>query len=365
MLHEFIQTHRQELIARTRRKVLERPAPGPTEEELAHGVPLFLDQLVTILRLECRSSSEDEQPSVSSAGEAASVRQQENATEHGADWLAKGFTIAQVVHDYGDICQAVTELAVERQEQITSPEFRTLNRCLDEAIASAVSEYGRLRANRVTEDRGFFAHELRNKLNAAFLSFRSIQSGRVGVRGSTMSVLHRSLLGMRALVDRSLSEVRLNSGLQHQERLRVAELVEEVEIAAQLDAGERGMRLDVEPVPYGLFVHADRQLLASALSNLLQNAFKFSREAGRVWLRTRASGERVMIEIEDQCGGLPAGKADALFQPFEQAAADRSGLGLGLAISRQAIEANGGALSVTDVPGKGCIFKIDLPMVQL
>ena len=67
------------------------------------------------------------------------------AAKHGGDLLHRGFTIAQVVRDYGGICQAITAIAVETQAQITPGEFQTLNLCLDDAIAGAVTEYGRLR----------------------------------------------------------------------------------------------------------------------------------------------------------------------------------------------------------------------------
>ena len=75
-----------------------------------------------------------------------------------------------------------------------------------------------------------------------------------------------------------------------------------------------------------------------AVTNLLQNAFKFTRAPGHVWLRTRATADRVFIDIEDECGGLPPGQAAELFRPFEQRSTDRSGLGLGLSISRKAVE---------------------------
>ena len=57
-----------------------------------------------------------------------------------------GFNISQVVHDYGDICQAITEVAVEQNVPITTEEFHTLNRCLDTAIAEAVTEHARITA---------------------------------------------------------------------------------------------------------------------------------------------------------------------------------------------------------------------------
>jgi len=68
----------------------------------------------------------------------------------------------------------------------------------------------------------------------------------------------------------------------------------------------------------------------------------------------------VTIEVADRCGGLPAGAEDRMFLPFEQVGADRSGMGLGLAISRRCVEASGGTLRVRNEPGSGCVFVIDL-----
>jgi signal transduction histidine kinase len=68
-----------------------------------------------------------------------------------------------------------------------------------------------------------------------------------------------------------------------------------------------------------------------------------------------------LIEVEDECGGLPPGGAEALFRPFEQRGADRAGLGLGLAISRQAIARHGGTITVRDMPGRGCVFVVEIP----
>jgi len=94
--------------------------------------------------------------------------------------------------------------------------------------------------------------------------------------------------------------------------------------------------------------------------NLLHNAFKFTHLAGRVVLRTRTEPRRILIEVEDECGGLP--EADDVFRPFgDRRGADRSGLGLGLSISRRAVAANGGEIRALSMPGKGCIFTIDLP----
>lgn len=354
LLHDFIARYRQELIDRTRAKVALRAAPRPTDDELANGVPLFLTQLGEILRQEAAQFP----PNGGAMGR--------SATQHGSDLLKQGFSIAQVVHDYGDVCQAVTELAMDLQVPITNEDFHTLNRCLDNAIASAVTEYARQRDVEATGSdvrrQGFFAHELRNHLNTATLAFQAVKSGRVGVTGSTIEVLERSLRSLRELVDRSVSEVRLASGTHHRERLRVADFIEEMEIDASIDATNRGLQFSAERVDTALFVNVDRHLFASAISNLLQNAFKFTRPSSHVWLRTASTGDHVFIEVEDQCGGLLPGVAEGIFRPFEQRGADRAGLGLGLAISRQAIEADGGKISLRDIPGTGCVFIVEMPL---
>ena len=128
MLHEFIATNREEIITRCRAKVATRSFPPPTDAEVDHGV-LFLDQLTAVLRLGSHSNPE--------IGESAG--------HHGHDLLTKGFTVSQVVHDYGDVCQAITELAMETHAPISTSDFHTLNRCLDDAIAAAVTQFGRER----------------------------------------------------------------------------------------------------------------------------------------------------------------------------------------------------------------------------
>jgi signal transduction histidine kinase len=114
-----------------------------------------------------------------------------------------------------------------------------------------------------------------------------------------------------------------------------------------------------------LAVEADRDLLFSAVGNLLQNAFKFTRHGTKVSLTAHASGDRNRIEVQDHCGGLPPGNTADLFLPFKQSGADKSGVGLGLSICRRSVEANNGILSVRDLPGSGCVFAIDLPRRSL
>jgi signal transduction histidine kinase len=355
MLHEFITLNRDEIVLRCRAKVATRSVPPPTEAEINHGVPLFLDQLVATLR----GGQDRLNPEIS-----------RSAVLHGHDLLRQGFTVSQVVHDYGDICQSVTELALEQDAPISTDDFRTLNRCLDDAIAGAVTEFGRGRNQstldgadaRGTERLGFLAHELRNLLNTSILAFDVLKTGDVGVGGSTGQVLRRNLVGARDLIGRSLAEVRLTHGIQHPQRFAVAGFIEEVAQAAGLEANERDLTFTVMPVEDGVAIEADRQVLASVIENLLQNAFKFTRPRTVVTLRVAARADRVLIEIEDECGGLP-GETASLFRPFDQRGVDRSGLGLGLAYSRWAVEANRGRIYARTIPGKGCVFTVDLPRV--
>jgi hypothetical protein len=183
MLYEFLMQNELELVARYRVKVATRPAPRVSEMELEHGIPIFLRQLIDALRTG--------QPSTPTPMVAT-------ADKHGTELLRKGFTVAQVIHDYGDLCQAVTELAAETNAQITADEFHTFNRCLDDAIAGAVTAYARL-----------LAHELRNLLGSATLSFDVIKNTTVALDASTSALHDRALRGLGHLIDRSLTEAEL------------------------------------------------------------------------------------------------------------------------------------------------------------
>ena len=209
---------------------------------------------------------------------------------------------------------------------------------------------------------GFLAHELRNLVNTAIVSFEVLRTGNVGVAGSTGSVLHRSLLGLRGLIGQSLAEVRLTHGLDHREPIQVSKLIDEVVDAAALHADTIGIQLTVLPVDPDLVIDGDRQVLAAVIGNLVQNAFKFTQPHTAVIVRVCATAERLLVEIEDECGGLlPGVDPEDLFHPFERHSPDRSGLGL--AFSRWGTESNGGRLYARSVPGRGCVFTVDLPRV--
>ena len=353
LLHEFLTDNTTEIIARSRAKVASRTGPTPSEAEMKNGVPLFLKQIINRLRLETQDT--------------AAI--QDSAAHHGGELLDMGFTISQVVHGYGDVCQAITQLAEEVDAPISVEDFQLFNKCQDDATAQAVTEYERQRDQSVAyqgmERRAVLAHEMGNRVAAALISFNLLQKGTVGIGGSTSSVLGRSLRALQLLVNNSLAEARLDAGHGLKERISVSELIAEVQSEASMVADAGGFKFVVPAVEAGIHVEADPQILAASISNLLQNAFKFSRPGARVSLRTIATPDRVLFEVEDECGGLPAGQLEELFLPFEQRHANRSGLGLGLSISAKGVEAAGGRIGGRDIPAKGCVFWIDLPRLPI
>jgi signal transduction histidine kinase len=353
MFSDFLIQSREHIVEAARRRVASRQYPVASPAELRSGVPIFLDQLCEILRLEAA-----EAPSSDAAIGATATRQ-------GAELLARGFTLSEVVHDYGDICQAVMEVASAQNVVVSTEEFGILNRSLDTAIAEAVTEHARLsaasRQGEEVERLGHAAHEIRDRLNTAVFAFDALRKGHVGINGSTAEVLGRSLAALRDFVDTMLADVRVDAKVQRRVSVPIAAFLNDVAVVAGLQADYRRVQFELVHVDNSLVVAADPQLLGSALMNLLNNAFKYTPAGGTVVLRAYARRNGVVMQVQDACGGIPDVTGDP-FRPFgERRGVDRSGLGLGLSIARKAIRAQGGEILIQNMPGHGCIFSIELP----
>jgi signal transduction histidine kinase len=373
LLHEYLNSKRTAVIERCRSKAAQRTVSKSTDAPLVYGIPLLLDQIIKTLQLEQTSEPLQSREISGPSGGGSSSNSEIGVTArlHAHELLLHGYTVERVVHDYGDLCQSITDLAYEEQIPIQVDEFRTLNRCLDNAIAYSVTEYEFEREQLVNdrgvaalhEQLGIFAHELRNLLTTATQALAAMKTGQVGVTGPTGAILARSLAGLQRLIDRSLADARLGAPIPPRTHLfSLAEFVTDVVSSAALEAQNRGCALMVVPVHPRLAIDADREMLFSAVTNLLLNAFKFTREGTEVLLNAYAIDGRILIEVKDHCGGLPPGDPQDLFHPFTQCGADKSGVGLGLSICQRSVEANHGTLSVRDVPGTGCVFTIDLPL---
>jgi hypothetical protein len=202
MLQDFLTLYRDAIIAKTRESVAARTSPPASTLELEQGIPLFLTQLSDTIGTEM-------------AGRPAPDLIGRSATRHGGELFALGFTLSQVVHDYGDVCQAVTQLAMELKAPIKAEEFHILNRSLDTAIANAVTEHGRntaaTRGSEEEERLARLASELKAVLNTAVTAFEILKGGTVAVNGSTGAVLGQSLLRIIDLLDATLTEARLTA----------------------------------------------------------------------------------------------------------------------------------------------------------
>jgi signal transduction histidine kinase len=354
MLHDFLTRERNTILTVARQKAIETQGSRQRSDAVEEGWGIFFDELVGLLKRD--------QPFEFHAEKGLHTAE---AEKQGKEYLRLGYTVSEVVHSYGVLCQAITSLASKLDFEITTREFRQLNLSLDTVIAEAVTEFEKGRRKTVDHEEvkrlGYLGHELRNCLQSATISLEMIQTGTVGVNSKTGMVLQESLKKMAELIDTALTEVRLRSEPDcRPERTRVFELMSEVGVTAGFEARSRNLTLQMQGFS-DLEVDVDRQLFVSALANIVQNAIKFTKPGGTVQVRTRQEGDRILVEVEDECGGLPDGKIEELFEPGVQKGNDRTGMGLGLAISKQAIERNLGVIRVENLPGKGCIFIIDLP----
>ena len=355
-LSKFLVQHREVIERRTREVFFARSVPTPTESELHRGIPVFMEQLIETLN---RSDTVDGRID---DGEIAKT-----ATNYGQRLFGLGFTVSELVHGYGSVCEVVTKLAGEVGHDIATRDFEVFNRVLDVAIAESVTAHERERiaeaADKEYERIGALAHELMGSLAAAVISWDIVRKGTVGARGSTADVLDRSLTCMGALIARSLAAVRLQTDpAPVPERFRLVEILDPIIAMARREVERRDLEFGVE-IDRKLEVETDQQFLLSIVSNLVQNALKYTRTGSHVSVRARCIDDRLVIEVEDECGGLPPGKVDELFRPFVRGTHQHPGVGLGLSIAMRAIQAIRGEIRVRDLPGKGCIFIAELPAV--
>jgi signal transduction histidine kinase len=348
-LLEFIHEHREELMTHAVRK-LRLAHPGRTDAELEDEMACAFDYIEGTLELDRRT--------VEPAVPGLLVQ----AMQHGKQRHRLAFDPASVVHDYGVLCDAVFTAADANGLSPTARETQVFNRVIDEAAANAITAYWQEEhvetRRELGRQLGTLAHELRNSLASARMAFQLIREGRTPANGRSAELVVTALDRMQRLIGDALDHARVRgtaAPVRH-ERVELGALVRDV-----IDATVRHNGVDVGVrADESLAIEADARLLTSALSNLVSNAVKFTRPGGRVEVRTFQHGADVIVEVEDECGGLPDGAGDELFQPFVQKGSERSGVGLGLAITREAVEAHGGLITVRNLPGKGCVFRIEL-----
>lgn len=354
-LARILHVQRESIVQRFADRIFETTDLPPLQrEDVINSLRAFLSELVAALA--------DEQPSDPLELPADPIA---SAIEHGGQRFSLGYDIGTVVREYGALRDILFLVMEESGETFTFREMRTVSKFFIGGIADAAEKYCKERDEEIGEQTarhiGFIAHELRNPVSSMRLAFTVLENkGKLDLEDRAVGVLGRSMAKLSALIDQALMGARLDSGAElNLETIAVREFLEQLVAETASDADDKSVSIHLQSSVDR--IQADPKLLHSAVANLVRNAVKFTHQGGTIQLRVDRSGDRVVLEVEDQCGGLPAGKAETLFEPFVQAGTDRSGFGLGLAIAKQAADTHHGSLQVRDVPGRGCVFVLEIP----
>ena len=347
-LFGVLKARREFLVACWSTKIAAAIGAPVTHAELLDRIPAFVDEIIAALYPGAI-------PLPSTSG---------NAEEHGAQRLRLQFDVAEVVREYGLLHECIIEIARDAGTPIGLHEQQVISRWINSGIADALAQYVKHRDQEQERQRsehlGFIAHELRNPLSAGRAALQRLRTQGPAASGRAIELLERSLRRAGDMVDNALSHASLALGVEPKaEPVALADLFRDIELDVGIDAQSRDIALGFAAGGDDLIV-ADPRLLRSAVFNLVQNALKFSRAGSEVTVTAQVTPAAVTIEVADACGGLPPGKVEDLFTPLVQRGENRTGFGLGLAIARQAIEAQGGRIGVRDIPGRGCVFSIQL-----
>ncbi len=356
-LHDLLAAKRVDIMQRWMAQVQGTLAPESMPAvELINHMPQFLGEILAALR---------EDSGLTSVG--PSPEDSPSAAGHGEQRLRLGFSLDSVVREYGALRTAIIDTAKAAGVQVTLRELEVVSAATISGIAHAVSEYSRQRdaelMRHANEHFAFIAHELRNPLGSARVAFELLKTkGQVPAEGQAVAALERGLQQVSELINETLQVAQVASGVALRKQWTTLKmLLEEAEGDAIAEAEAKGVELRLT-VEKDQKVHLDRRLVRSALGNLVRNGVKYPAPGGVVEVRAQIANERAVLEVEDCCGGLPPGKVEEAFAPFVRFDKRQGGFGLGLAIAKQAVDAHGGSIRIQNLPDKGCIFVLELPV---
>lgn len=180
-------------------------------------------------------------------------------------------------------------------------------------------------------------------------------------RQETLSMIHRQAVKMSGLISQLLSMTRLDQETEpaHMESVDLGELLRSL-------CGEQGYdqkRLTLE-LEEGITARADPALLSRLVQNLVENAFKYGRPEGHVWISVRRDRDEILLQVRDDGIGIPPDQQEKVWQRFYQVDPARSGeggAGLGLSLVRQIAQLHGGYMTLESIPGAGSAFTLHLP----
>ena len=354
-LHEVLSVRRDEVLDRWQRMVQGTLTPeAMSSVELVDHLPLFLREVIAALRADVGLTSE-----------ASSPEDSETAAGHGEQRLRLGFSLDAVVREYGALREAILATGATAGASMSFRELQIVFDTTISGIAQAVTQYAQQRdlemQRQHSEHFAFIAHELRDPLSSATLAFQLLEA-QLPAGSRLVGALGRGLLRTSELVDQTLQTARVASGIAlRRQWTTLRALFDDVELGASSEAESKGVELKVV-IESDERINLDVRLVRSAVGNLLRNGVKYTSPGSTVVLRGRIANERAVIEIEDRCGGLPPGRVEEAFAPFVRLDDRQGGFGLGLAIAKQAVDAHGGSIRVQNLPDKGCVFVLELPI---
>ncbi len=221
-----------------------------------------------------------------------------------------------------------------------------------------------------------FGHELRTPLTYIYGYLSLLHEGeeRLGeeAKDEILQAMHRGVDRMVKLVEDLLLIVYIDSGAAEVEMSRYSQHVDlnlEIQQAVREQrkkAEARGIGISMV-VPYDLVVRGVPAYIQDIFARLIDNAIKFGKPEGRVWIRAEASGGFVKVSVRDDGVGIPPDKQKVIFERFHQIDRDRmeqQGVGLGLAIAERLVRLHNGDIRVESQPGQGSTFTVRLPVFE-
>lgn len=362
-LAEIIRVRQEDLMAVWRSKVREVPAARRLDRAtLDNHIRVLLDQLAeALLRAQ--------QKPLTTPGNEGQAR------NHGLSRFHEDFSLTELVAEYNALRDAIQEFAEANRISIAGRVNMIVNRTLDKAIAVAVqafSEHKTLEIQKQREEHlSFVVHDLRTPLAAISTAAKIIDQAlptkdeRVS---RMMGIVHRNATRLNALISSvlqqtvnvySAAEGRFPAKIERRE-FDLWPVIEELAHDVQPLAEPRGVRIKSD-VPNDCVVFADPTLLTQVFQNLLSNAIDHTTN-GEIIIAAQSKPEGgVHCWVRDTGEGIPEDRIGKIFDKLESDPRKKGGLGLGLAVVKQIVEAHGGQITVASKPGQGSIFDFYLP----